>query len=79
MTDNPYRQLAARLDALPDGFPPTEDGAELRLLAELFTPEEADLAAQLRLTLETPRQIAARLDHDQHHAGAHHQPGGLAR
>ncbi len=64
MTDNPYRQLAARLDALPDGFPPTEDGAELRLLAELFTPEEAALAAQLRLTLETPRQIAARLDRE---------------
>jgi ferredoxin len=57
-----YRRLAERLDALPNGFPPTDDGAELRLLAKLFTPEEADLAAQLRLTLETPAEIAARLD-----------------
>jgi Fe-S-cluster-containing hydrogenase component 2 len=60
-SDNPYKRLAERLDALPSGFPPTEDGAELKLLAKLFTPEEAALAAELRLTLETPEQIAARL------------------
>lgn len=61
MIDNPYRRLADRLDALPNGFPPAADGAELRLLAKLFTPEEAALAATLRLTLETPAQIAARI------------------
>ena len=44
MDDTPYRELAARLDELPHGFPPTDDGAELRLLAKLFTPEEAALA-----------------------------------
>ena len=49
-----YRPLANRLNELPNGFPSSPDGAELRLLAYLFTPEEADLAAQLRLTLETP-------------------------
>jgi len=64
MNDSPYRQLAARLDALPNGFPPTADGAELRLLAALFTPEEAALAAQLRLKLETPAQLAARIGGD---------------
>jgi ferredoxin len=58
---SPYRQLAERLDALPNGFPATEDEAELRLLAHLFTPEEAELAAQLRLTLETAAEIAARV------------------
>lgn len=61
---DPYRQLAARLDALPNGFPPTGDGAELRLLAKLFTPEEAALAAQLRLTKETPAQLAERIGGD---------------
>jgi electron transport complex protein RnfB len=61
---NPYKRLAECLDALPNGFPPTDDGAELRLLAKLFVPEEAALAAQLRLTLETPAQIAARLGGD---------------
>jgi Na+-translocating ferredoxin:NAD+ oxidoreductase subunit B len=64
MDESPYRQLAARLNDLPNGFPPTEDGAELRLLAGLFTPEEAALAARLRLTLETPAEIAARVGGD---------------
>jgi len=64
MNDNPYKALAERLDALPNGFPPTGDGVELRLLAHIFTPEEAALAAQLRLTLETPAHIAARLGGD---------------
>ncbi len=64
MNENPYKYLAERLDALPNGFPPTEDGVELRLLARIFTPEEAALAAQLRLTKETPAQIAARVGGD---------------
>jgi Na+-translocating ferredoxin:NAD+ oxidoreductase subunit B len=65
LTDNPsYRHLATRLNELPNGFPPAPDGAELRLLAYLFTPEEAALAAQLRLTLETPAEIATRLGGD---------------
>jgi electron transport complex protein RnfB len=64
MDQTPYRQLAARLDALPNGFPATADGAEIRLLMKLFAPEEAALAAQLRLTKETPAQIAARTSDD---------------
>jgi ferredoxin len=60
MTDNPYVRLARALDALPEGFPPTESGVELRLLAELFTPEEAALAAELGLDLESAPEIAAR-------------------
>jgi len=59
-----YRQLAQRLDALPNGFPPTDDGAELRILEYLFTSEEAELALSLRLTLETPEEIAVRLGRD---------------
>ena len=64
MTENPYRRLAQRLDELPNGFPPTDDGIELRVLERLFTDEEAALAAQLRLTKETPAQIAARVGGD---------------
>jgi electron transport complex protein RnfB len=56
-----YRQLAAQLDALPKGFPATPDGLELAVLAYLFTPEEAALVAQMRLTPETPAALAARL------------------
>lgn len=59
-----YKELAERLDALPNGFPPTVDGAELRLLAKLFTPEEAALAAKLRLTPETAGEFAERIGGD---------------
>lgn len=58
---DPYKKLAERLDNLPSGFPPTDDGSELRLLAELFSPEEAELASQLRMKLETAAQISERL------------------
>jgi Na+-translocating ferredoxin:NAD+ oxidoreductase subunit B len=61
MEKSSYKKLAERLDALPNGFPPTEDGVELRMLARLFTPEEAELASQLRLTKEVPEQVAKRL------------------
>jgi len=59
-----YKKLADRLDALPNGFPATNDGAELRLLAKLFTPGEAALVAQLRITLETPKELAERIGGD---------------
>ncbi|MFC1848069.1 4Fe-4S binding protein [Chloroflexota bacterium] len=55
-----YRQLAKRLDTVPNGFPVTDSGVELKLLAKLYTPEEAGLAVKLRLTAESVEQIAAR-------------------
>jgi ferredoxin len=55
-----YTQLAQVLDSLPQGFPSTGDGSELRLLAKLFTPEEAGLAVLLTPGLETADVIAAR-------------------
>ena len=70
MNENAYRLLALRLDALPNGVPPTSSGAEIRLLAKLFTPEEAALAAELRLTLETPAQIAGRIGGNSTEIGA---------
>jgi Pyruvate/2-oxoacid:ferredoxin oxidoreductase delta subunit len=60
MTADPYKRLAEHLDALPHGFPPTADGRELKVLAKIFTPEEAELAAQLGSTPETADEIAAR-------------------
>ena len=59
-----YKRLAERLDALPHGYPATDDGVELEILAYLFTPEEAACAAELRLTAETPDDLAARTGGD---------------
>ncbi len=60
MSKNIYRKLAQRLDAIPNGFSPTESGAALRLLAKIFTPDEAALASVMRLTAEPAADIAAR-------------------
>jgi electron transport complex protein RnfB len=60
----PYQRLAEQLDRLPNGFPPAEDGSHLRLLAYIFSPEEAALAAGLSPQAETPAAIAARLGAD---------------
>ncbi len=64
MSQNVYKKLALRLDAIPNGFPETKSGIELRLLAKLFTPEEAALASEMRLTSESAEQIARRADRD---------------
>lgn len=59
-SENIYRKLAERLDTIPNGFPATESGVELRLLAKIFTPEEATLASVMRLSYEPAADIAAR-------------------
>jgi Pyruvate/2-oxoacid:ferredoxin oxidoreductase delta subunit len=64
MNERPYKDLAIRLDALPNGYPATDDGVELRLLATLFSEEEAALAAQLKFPLETADKIAKRSGRD---------------
>lgn len=60
MQDDVYRGLARQLDALPNGFPATESGVELRLLAKCFTLEEAGLASVMRLAPEPAADIAGR-------------------
>ncbi|NLE76550.1 MAG: 4Fe-4S binding protein [Chloroflexi bacterium] len=55
-----YERLAARLDAIPNGFPRTANGVELKILRKLFSPEEATLAASMRLNPEVAAEIGAR-------------------
>jgi Na+-translocating ferredoxin:NAD+ oxidoreductase subunit B len=59
-----YKRLAERLDSLPNGFPATDNGRELKLLAKIFTPQEAELAAQLTPHFETAEEVAARTGQD---------------
>ncbi|MEN8208947.1 MAG: 4Fe-4S binding protein [Candidatus Fermentibacteria bacterium] len=55
-----YRDLAEHLDRLPGGFPPSETGAEIRLLKRLFTEEEAALAVHLTLNRENIEILAGK-------------------
>lgn len=59
---NPYEKLAEVLDKIPNGFPPAPDGSHLRILEWVFTPEEAELASQLKLSAETVDEMATRLN-----------------
>lgn len=60
MPDQVYQDLARKLDNIPPGFPATESGVELALLARLYTPEEATIVTAMRLTYESAGDIAAR-------------------
>ncbi|UCD58479.1 MAG: 4Fe-4S binding protein [Candidatus Hydrogenedentota bacterium] len=60
MTDV-YRRLAKKLDDLPNGFPATESGVELKILQKIFTPEEAETTLQMRPMPETVEAAAERL------------------
>jgi len=62
MSDEMYRQLADALDRLPNGFPSTPSGLEIRVLKKIFSPEDAGLAAQLHGEMEPLDAILARLD-----------------
>jgi len=59
MTDV-YKKLAQHLDNTPCGYPATESGVELKILRQLFTEEEAEVAATLIMMPETPEAIAQR-------------------
>ncbi len=59
-----YRTLQKHLDTMPVGFPATKSGVEIRILKQLFTPDEARLATQLRYSThpnETLENIFGRL------------------
>jgi Pyruvate/2-oxoacid:ferredoxin oxidoreductase delta subunit len=60
MGDEIYHRLAKVLDTLPNGFPTTESGIEIKLLKKIFRPEDAELFCDLRLNWETAQQIAER-------------------
>jgi electron transport complex protein RnfB len=57
-----YQKLREHLDSLPGGFPPAENDADIRLLQNLFTPEEAELSSNLTLTREDAGAIANRIN-----------------
>ncbi len=53
-----YKTLAQKLDQIPNGYPPTKSGVELKILAKLFTVEQAELANFLSLTPLSIKEIA---------------------
>ena len=60
MSREMYQKLAQQLDSLPNRFPATESGVEIRLLERIFDPHEAALAAEMGFQKEPASVIAAR-------------------
>lgn len=61
MTDEVYERLADQLNALPNSFPRTQSGIEIRLLKKIARPEEAWLAGQLGRKMESAAEVSARV------------------
>lgn len=60
MSEKVYADLRKLLDTLPNGFPASGSGVEMRILQKVFTEEEAGLFQKLKLNFETTEQIAER-------------------
>ncbi len=52
-----YRKLQQHLNRMPIGYPATESGVEIRILEELFTSEEAEVALELSTIPEAAAAI----------------------
>ena len=59
--DDVFKHLAAKLDELPHGFPPTQGGVELRILEKIFSPEDAEMALHLLPVPETVEAVSLRV------------------
>jgi electron transport complex protein RnfB len=62
--DEIYRELQRHLDRMPVPYPATESGVEIRILKQLFTPEEARLALYLSAIPEPLETIHRRTKHE---------------
>ena len=56
-----YQNLAHKLNEMPNGFPATKSGVELKILQKIFEPHEAEMALKIRTVPETAASIADRL------------------
>jgi len=67
MSDKPsvYERLADRLSRTPNGLARSAKGTELKVLAKMFSPEQAELGAAMRLRREDAATIAARAGVDE--------------
>ncbi|HSR12075.1 MAG TPA: 4Fe-4S ferredoxin, partial [Thermodesulfobacteriota bacterium] len=56
-----YERLAKKLDERPGGFPATQERVEIEILKKIFSPEEAEMALDIKPIPETAEGIAQRL------------------
>jgi len=64
MSKDVYEKLAEHLDAMPQGYPRTKSGIELKVLKKIFTEEEAEVGSRIKMMPESSEQVAERLGRD---------------
>ena len=64
ITPDVYERLRDRLDHMAKGFPAANGGEELKVLRQLFTPEDAVTFLAMRDADESPADVAARMGGD---------------
>ncbi len=65
MSEDVFRELQKMLDSIPNGFPATESGVEIKILKRIFTEDEAKLFMKLRMRMEPVTKIAKRIGMDE--------------
>jgi electron transport complex protein RnfB len=55
--DQIYRSLQRYLDSLPVNYPETKSGVEIRILKQLFTPQEAEIALSLKFIPQEAKNL----------------------
>lgn len=61
MNETVYTRLREFLDQMPNGYPATDTGVEIKILKKLFSPEDAEFVMHLKAEPETVPVIAQRL------------------
>jgi electron transport complex protein RnfB len=59
-----YEKLRERLDEMATGYPATDSGVEIRLLKQLFSPEDAEMFLSMSTSAQTAREIAQKTGAD---------------
>ena len=62
MAGNIYEMLREQLDEYSVGFPKTESSVEMKILRKLFTEDEAEMYLNLTMLLESPEDVAKRMN-----------------
>jgi electron transport complex protein RnfB len=60
--DTIYRRLQQHLDEQPVGFPKTKSGVEIKILKDIFTPEQAEIALFLNYKYQTVEEISKNIN-----------------
>ncbi len=56
-----YKLLAEKLDEMPQRFPATDNGVEIKILKKLYRPEDAEMALKLKPGYETAETVGERI------------------